>query len=94
MLAAFAPRRFGVQERLLLARVQMPPLALRLMVVELAGSPAFRAGPIVHVVVSQANVNLALLQRPQKKLSPDGQISSTSHDSAQSSRMSARSRFT
>ena len=62
MLAAFAPRRFGVQDRLVLARVQMPPLALRLMVVELAGSPAFWTRPIDQVVVSQANMDLALFQ--------------------------------
>jgi hypothetical protein len=36
VLTAFAARRFGVQNRLILAGVQMPPLAFRLMVVQLA----------------------------------------------------------
>jgi hypothetical protein len=44
--------------------------SLRLVVVELAGSPAFRRGPIVHVVVNQANVNLALNPCPSKRRRP------------------------
>ncbi len=40
----------------------MPPPALLLMVVKLAGVPAFRARPIDHVMVSQANVDHALFQ--------------------------------
>jgi hypothetical protein len=62
MLPAFAARRFGMQNGLILTGVQVPPAALRLMVVQLARRPTFRARPVDHVVMSQVEVNLAALQ--------------------------------
>ena len=59
MVAAFAPRRFGVQNRLILAGIQVAPLPLRLMVVQFAGRAAFRAPPIDHVTVPETNMDLA-----------------------------------
>jgi len=62
VLAAFTPRRLGVQNRLILARVQMPPLPLGLMVVQFASRTTFRTFPIDHVMVGETNVDLTDLQ--------------------------------
>lgn len=45
-LAAVGPRRFGMQDGLELAGVQMSPLTLRPMVIERAKRAAFRARPV------------------------------------------------
>src|SRR5215471_9739896 len=62
MVKAFAARRLGVQNRLILASVQMPPLAFWLMIVELAGRTALRAGPLDHVVMSEVDVDFTGFQ--------------------------------
>jgi hypothetical protein len=55
-----APRRPGVQYGLILAGVQMPPLPLPLMVIQLAVRPAFRAAPTRYLTVLQINVHFAV----------------------------------
>jgi hypothetical protein len=62
VVPAFAPRRLGVQNRLILTRVQVPPLPLRLMIVQPARRSAFRARPFGQVVMAEANVDLSGLQ--------------------------------
>ena len=59
---AFTSRGLGVQDGLILARVQVPPLPLWLMVIQLASRSTFWARPLDHVVVSQVNVDFAGLQ--------------------------------
>ena len=62
MLAALAARRLGMHDRLVLTGIQMPPLALRLMIVERTAGSAFGTGPVQFVLVGQIDVDLALLQ--------------------------------
>jgi hypothetical protein len=62
MLTAFAAWRLGVQDRLILTGVQVPPSPLGLMIVQLAGRSALRAWPVNHLVVPEVNVDLAGLQ--------------------------------
>src|SRR5271157_4609551 len=62
MVAALAARRLGVQDGLILACIQVSPLPLRLMVVQLARRPALWTRPIDPVMVCQANVDLSHLQ--------------------------------
>src|SRR5260370_18551274 len=62
MLAAFAARRFCVQNRLVLTGVQMPPLPLRLMIVQLAFAPAVRTRPTCNLTVLQIHVHFAFVQ--------------------------------
>src|SRR5579863_9897108 len=62
MLAALGPRWPGVKNGLILAGVQMPPLSLPLMVVQLATRFAFRARPTRHLPVLQVYVYFALAQ--------------------------------
>jgi hypothetical protein len=59
VLVAFAPGRLGMQDRLILACVQVPPPTLRLMVVQFAGRPTLRTRPIDHLVMPEKNVDLA-----------------------------------
>ena len=58
MVAAFAARR-RVQDGLMLTSIQVSPLPLRLMVVQVARRPALWAGLIDHAMVCQAHVNLS-----------------------------------
>ena len=62
MLGAFGPRWPGVQNRLILAGVQMPPLPFPLMVIQLATHSAFRARPTRHLAVFQIDVHFPLGQ--------------------------------
>lgn len=62
MHRALASRWIGVQKRLVLAGVQVTPLSLRRMVVLPTGPPALRARPLLHIAVSQVNVNFTSLQ--------------------------------
>src|SRR5579871_3188625 len=62
MLAAFTSWGLGVQDGLILARVQVPPLPLWLMVIQLTSRSTFWACPFDHVVVLQVNVDFACLQ--------------------------------
>jgi hypothetical protein len=59
MLAALTPRRLGVQDRLVLAGVQVTPPPLRLMIVLPAGLAALRARPLPNLAVIKVNVYLA-----------------------------------
>lgn len=74
MIAAFASRRRGVQNRLILARVQVTPLPFWLMIVQLASRTAFRTGPIDHVGVSQVDVNLAAVQLKIHRIHKPGRL--------------------
>jgi hypothetical protein len=58
VLGAVAARRFGIQDRLVLTGVQMPPPALRLMVVERARLATLRTKPLCSGLMNQMNVNL------------------------------------
>jgi hypothetical protein len=51
-----------MQDRPVLASIQMPPLPLRLMVVLPTRFPALRAGPLLNLVVFQMNVNFPIAQ--------------------------------
>ena len=51
-----------MQDGLILAGVQMPPAALRLMVVERARLAALRTQPLGSVFMDQMNVNFSILQ--------------------------------
>src|SRR5208283_5087639 len=62
MVAALASRWLGMQDGLILAGIQVSPLPLRLVVVQLARRTAFRARPIDHLMVCQANVDLPHFQ--------------------------------
>ena len=62
MVPTFGTRRLGMENRLILAGVQVPPPALRLMVVQFAGRPALRTRPIDQLMMSQVDVDLAALQ--------------------------------
>jgi hypothetical protein len=62
MLVALTPRRLGVQDRLVLAGVQVTPLPLRLMIVLPARLAALRAQPLPHLAVIKVNVHLARFQ--------------------------------
>src|SRR5712692_2469419 len=62
VLLTLRPRWLGVQYRSVLARVQVPPRSLRLVVVQPAQRPAFRTRPLLPLVVLQVDVNLSLLQ--------------------------------
>ncbi len=55
MVTTFTSWRFGMQDRLIRAGVQLTPLPLRLMIVQLASCTAFRACPIHHVVNNVEN---------------------------------------
>jgi hypothetical protein len=60
MFRAVAPRGFRMQDRLVLAGVQMPPTALRLMVIERTRLAALRTGPLHIGFMHQMNVNLPI----------------------------------
>jgi hypothetical protein len=62
MLAALTAWRCGVQNGAVLTGIQVPPLPLRLMVVQGTAGAAFGARPFLFVVMSQVDVHLALLQ--------------------------------
>src|SRR5690606_31028678 len=62
MLAAVAAGRLGVEDGAELASVEMPPSALRLVVVEGAGLATFRARPLKTGIVPEMHVHLALRQ--------------------------------
>ena len=62
MLWAFGTRRPGVQNRLVLAGVQVAPPPLRLVIIRLGLRPTLRASPIPHLLVLQVNVNLSCRQ--------------------------------
>lgn len=62
VVPTFASWRLRMQNRLILAGVQVPALPFRLMVVQLAGRTAFRALPIDQVIVSEINVDFAGFQ--------------------------------
>ena len=62
VVAACATRRLGVQNGPVLASIQVAPLPLRLVVIQLACLSTFRTRPIDHVLVPQANVDLAGFQ--------------------------------
>ena len=62
MLRALAPRRFGVEDRLVLTGVQMAPSPFPLMVMQFAWRPTFRAWPIVSFLMRQMYMYLALFQ--------------------------------
>lgn len=76
MLTAFAARRLGMQDRLVLAGVQMPPAPLWLVIVEFALRSAFRTGPVDHLLVPQVNVNLASLQLQLHRIYKPGSLNS------------------
>ena len=59
---AVGPRRRSVQNRAVLAGIQMPPESHRLMIVKRAVPAAFRAWPSKTFVVPQVHVHLALAQ--------------------------------
>ena len=61
MIAAVASWRLGVQDGLILARIQVSPLPFWLMVVQLACRSTFRTRPMDHVVVPEPNVDLSSL---------------------------------
>lgn len=56
-----------MQDRAVLARIQVPPASLRLMVIQGQLLPAFCARPLLPLFVLQEDVNLSLLQ-PQLHL--------------------------
>src|ERR1700691_2519640 len=60
MFSAVAARRFRMQDRLILTGVQMPPAALRLMVVERARLAALRTRALDSLFVHQMNVNFPI----------------------------------
>ena len=62
VLRAVCSRRLGVKYRLVLARVQMPPAPLRLMVVQDAFLFAFGAFPGKPIAVRKEDVHLILLK--------------------------------
>jgi hypothetical protein len=62
MVPTFRARRFGMENRLILAGVQVSPPPLWLMVVQLARRAALRTRPIDQLVMSQVNVDLAAFQ--------------------------------
>ena len=62
MLRAVAARRFGMQDRLALTRVQMPPTAFLLMIIERAGLAALRTRPLYSRPMDQMNVNFSIRQ--------------------------------
>src|SRR5579864_427690 len=62
MLTTIAPWRRGVQDRSILAGVQMPPLPLGLMIVQWAALPALRTRPLRFRRVLQKNVHFLHLQ--------------------------------
>lgn len=51
-----------MQNRLILARIQMPPLTLRVMVTLPARFPTLRARPLLNLVVFKMNVDLPIAQ--------------------------------
>src|SRR5262249_8809995 len=62
MLNTLGPRWLGMQDRLVLAGVQMTPLTLPLMIIEPTVPSPFRAWPVHHLIVVQVHVDLALSQ--------------------------------
>ncbi len=65
---AFAARRLGVEDCPILARIQMRPPPLRLVVMQLARRATFPTPPIDHVVMPQPHVDLFSLCRQQDDL--------------------------
>jgi hypothetical protein len=80
VVAALAARRFGVHDGLILASIQVSPLPLRLMVVQLARHPALWTRPIDHVVVCQANVDLTLWLRELSHAKDAGRVAMKAAD--------------
>src|SRR5258708_2177360 len=62
MLSAVAARRFGMQDRLILTSVQMPPTTFRLMIIERTRLAALRTQPRYTGFMDQMNVNLSIGQ--------------------------------
>jgi hypothetical protein len=62
MIRTIAARWFGLQNRPQLARVQMTPAPLRLMIVQAAGLPALGARPVCRSIVRQPHNHLPGLQ--------------------------------
>lgn len=62
MLRDGAARRGRVEDRLVLERVQMPPLALRLVVVQRAHCAALRTGPLQVYRMTGKDMHLSDLQ--------------------------------
>src|SRR5271166_2937254 len=60
MRGAVAARRFGMQDRLILTGVQMPPPAFGLMIVEWAWLAALRTRPLYSGLMNQMNVNFSI----------------------------------
>jgi len=61
-----------MQDGLILAGVQMPPAALRLMVVERARLAALRTQPLGSVFMDQMNVNFSILQLELNEIDAHG----------------------
>src|SRR5258708_34798298 len=59
MVRAVAAQRFGMQDRLILTGVQMPPPAFRLVVVERARLAALRTRPLCSSSMDQMYVNFS-----------------------------------
>jgi hypothetical protein len=62
VLVTVASWRISIQDRLILAGIQMPPSSHRLMVVQVAQGSAFRACPLNANRMVQKNMNLTLFQ--------------------------------
>lgn len=62
MVPAFRARRLGMEDRLILAGVQVSPSPLWLMVIQFACRAALRTRPIDHLVMSEVDVDLAAFQ--------------------------------
>jgi len=62
MLSAVAARRFGMQDRLILTSVQMPPTTFRLMIIERTRLAALQTQPRYTGFMDQMNVNLSIGQ--------------------------------
>src|SRR5712692_6291733 len=59
VLAALDARRPGVQNRLVLTSIQVSPTLLRLVVIQLAGRPAFRTWPVRRRCMLQMHMHLS-----------------------------------
>src|SRR5437016_13881149 len=62
MLRALGTWRSGMQNRLVLAGVQVPPAPLRLVVVRLRLRPTLCTRPMPHVLMLQVDVDLSFCQ--------------------------------
>jgi hypothetical protein len=76
VLGAVGARRAREEDRLELARVEVPPLPLPLVVVKAARLAALRARPRLHPVVLQVYVDLARLQFQFHTLHPPCRLDS------------------